>query len=581
MTDIPLGEPGLGLDGAPARAHDQTPRTRRAFSYQDYAAYALLLKSIDGDPYTELWIELHDDILATRKDGRYDLYQVKTRESSDEPWVIGDKTIHEVITRFCAMEAVHGDKVASYFIYSNLRPYIPMPTAAVIRKARSFHALQYELMSKEFSLLPAEYLNALHKLINVTGANSDVLIRVLSKLRFIVGPSLDSFRDDSLMALCTARPKLVNWTITDVQNLELELLHRIEAAGSAKVPPLLLHTSPVSAGGLPYAEIHWRRVSVLTIKRKVMNRIRRRKILRSLVALGGMAVFMVFGGVLFRPLLQVSALQHALDTIQNSQSGVLPSEFNESIAIVRAAREPLRHINFNGANMQCQDLSGLDMLRASGQYMHATGATFDNSILAGALFNQSELNGSKFRHARMDDVFFQKSNMLAANLFAAEARNANFSEATLNGAIFSHGVFTGTDFSGANLELAEMRSADFSNAKLKDAVLTDANVSGSDFTGAKYLTQEMLSSACITDDKPPVVDKSLTPTTRPCYTTPQEQEERKIKRFATFVVGQVGIIQGYCKDFEQKFRPANSKLHPQSNEQIWYDGDELGDAFLH
>lgn len=574
MPNIPLGEPGLGPGGAPARAYDQTPRIRRAFSYQDYAAYSLLLKSIDGDPYIELWIEHHDDILATRKDGRYDLYQVKTRESG-EPWMIGDKPIHDAIAKFCEIQLNHGDKVYEYYIYSNLRPYVPAPSATTERKARSFHALQHELSVKDPSALLPEYAETLQIIKKATGANQNILLSVLSKLRFVVGPPLDSFRADWPATLCTARPKLKRWPITEVLDLQNELLRRVEAAGSAGVPPLLLHTSPVSTGGLPSAEISWRRLSSSSIRRKVSQRMLKRKALGSVVSVGKVAVCMVLGGVLFRPLLQVTPLQHALNVIQYSRNGLRPAEFNESVAIVRAARRPLEHLNLDGANIECADLSSLEMLRTSGQSMHATGATFDKSILAGAVLNYSELNGAKFRHVRMDHVFFQKSNMLVANLFAAEARNANFSEATLTGANLSNGVFTGTDFSGANLGSVEMHNADFRETELKGAVLTDANVSGVDFTGAKHLTQEMLSSACISDTKPPIVDKLLKPTTKRCYATHQEQEDRQVKRFAMLAIGQMAVSQGYCKEFQHKFRPADSKLNPQDNDRIWYGGDEL------
>ena len=580
MANVPLGEPGLGPGGAPTKAYDQTPHVRRAFSYQDYAAYALLLRSIDGDPYTELWIEHHDDILATRKDGRYDLYQVKTRESN-EPWMIGDAPIYDAIATFCEIEANHGEKIARYHIYSNIRPYIPALTAAIERKARSFHGLQHELSLNDPNQLPPEYAEKLLVIKKRTGANQDILLNILSKLSFVVGPALDSFRADLPTALCVARPKLKRWPITDVLDLQNELLRRVVAASSAEVPPLLLHTSPISAGGLPSAEISWRRVTTLSIRRKVLRRMLQRRAFRLVFAAGKIAIFMVLGGILFRPLLQVSPLQHALNVIQHSRDGVLPAEFNESVAIVRAAHKPLEHLNLDGANIECLDLSNLNMLRASGQSMHATGAIFDKSILAGAVLNYSELNGANFRNARMDQVFFQKSNMLVANLSAAEARNANFAEVTLTGANLSDGVFTGTDFSGAKLESVEMRNADFRQTELKDMVLTDANVSGADFTGAKHLTQEMLSNACISDAKPPIVDKSLKPTSKRCYATRKEQELREIRRFVLLTAAQMAVSQGYCKEFQHKFRPADSKLHPQGNDKIWYDVGEPQDVSPH
>ena len=577
MGNIPLGEPGLGPGGAPARTYDQTPRTRRRLSYQDYAAYALLLKSIDGDPHTELWIEHHDDILAMRKDGRYDLYQVKTRDS-DEPWMIGDKPAHDAIAKFCTTQANHGDKIAGYYIYSNLRPYVPALTTALERRARSFHVLQHELSLKPPADLLPEYAAAFNILQKATGAKEDILLIVLSKLHFISGPSINAF-DDWPGALCVTRPKLKRWPVAAVLNLQNELLRRVVAAATAEVPPLLLHTSPISAGGLPAAEISWRRVTTLSIKRKISLKMIQRKMVRSTLAILSVGFCMGVGGIVFRPLLQVTPLQHAMNVIQRSGSGVLPADFDESVAIIRAAHKPLQHLNLGGANIECRDLSGLSMVRASGESMHATGTTFDKSVIAGAILNQSELNGAKFRYARMDQVFLKESNMLAANLFAAEARNSTFTGATLNGANLSHGLFTGADFSGVNLESAEMVNADFSKSDLSGAILKDANVSGVNFKGARNLTQAMLSSACTNDGKRPVVDEPLKPTSRPCYTTSKEREERQVKRFAILAVSQLAVSQGYCKEFQHKFRPADSTLHPEGNESMWYGDDELGQEF--
>ncbi|WP_157654766.1 dsDNA nuclease domain-containing protein [Burkholderia ubonensis] len=578
MENVPLGEPGLGSNGAPARAHDQTPRTRRAFSYQDYVAYTLLMRSIDGSPHTEVWVEHHEDILAIRKDGRYDLYQVKTRESSDEPWLVSDKAILESIKKFCLIELSHGESVEKYYIYSNLRPYIPSPEAGEERRARSLHVLQHEIGLKEKEQWSIECAERIRKLIGELGVKEGVLLNVLKKIGFVVGPPLTLFQDDPTTVLCSARPGLVKWPVRNALDLQDELLRLVEAAGSARVPALFLHTSPVSAGGLPSAEISWRRIETETMRRKVSARMRQRKVGRVAAFIAGIIVCMAIGGIVFRPIFQVSALQHALNVVQNSGDGVLPAEFNESVAIIRASGKPLRHLDLDGANIECRDLSSLDMLRTTGQGMHATGVIFDNSLLGGGIFSNSELNGSKFRHARMDNSYFIKSNMLVSNLFAVEARNANFSEANLDGATLSHGAFSGANFVGTNLSSAEINGADFSKVNLKNAVLKDANVSGADFTGATNLTQEMLASACVIDGKVPVVDSPLKPTTKPCYTTHEGKKEREIKRFAMLFVGQMAVSEGYCRNSQLKFRAADSKLHPEGNETIWYGADELTDV---
>ena len=581
MTAVPLGEPDLGPGGSPNRSFDRAPHVRRAFSYQDYAAYALLLRSIDGFPHRELWVEHHEDILAIRSDGRYDLFQVKTSDSSPEPWMIGDKPIHDAIARFCAHEAIHRDEIVSYFLYSNVRPYVPANTATVERRARSFSILQHELSQNGVNQLTPEIAASLAIVQKAVSVSQDTLLEVIRKLRFMVGPSIDTISDNWPSALCVARPALKRWPIHEVVDLQNMLIHRIRSAGSAGAPPLLLHTSPVSAGGLSTAEVMWRRIDVGAMRRKVSRRMSRRKWSRVLLSVGKIAIWMVVGGIALRPILQVSPLQQAVNVIQHSRNGVLPADFNESVAIVRAAHKPLEHLDLEGANVQCLDLSGLNMLQASGQFMHATGTNFDNSILGGAIFGNSELNGAKFRHTHMDAISFEHSNMLVADLVGAEARNAHFDGASLTGANLSHGAFSGTDFSGADLQSTEMVDTDMSKTDLKGSVLTDANVSGVDFTGAKHLTQAMLSSACIVGTKAPVVDAPLKPPSKACYNTPQEREERQTKRLLTLAMGQLAVSQGYCKNFQHQFRPSDSKLYPNENEGMWFGPEEIGDGTSH
>lgn len=578
MLNIPLSEPGVARSGKPLKSFDQAPRARRGFSYQDYAAFMFLLRSMRDGRYLELWLEHHEDILAVRSDGRYDLYQVKTREVGDSLWVVNDAPIEKALTRFCLLEEEHGDVIAGFYIYSNVGPYVPAETALAAKRAQSIPVLAFELEEQGLPLQVPESTKAFAALLVACGTTEHILLRVLGKLKFVHGPAIDTFRSDWPTSLCLTEPRLERWSIKEVRDLESDLIRIIEAAGTANVPPLLLHTSIIQASALPEAEILWRKITVNSIKITIENWIRRRERNRRLAAVGMASMVTLIGGWLLRPIFQESPLQHALNIIQTPGGGVLPAEFRESVAILRAARTPLHELNLNGANLACQDLSGMSMVRTRGESMHATGVEFDDSVLAGATFNNSELNGAKFRHARMDHAMFENSNMLGANFYGAEVRNARMSGATLNGANLSRGVFSGGHFRNVNFQLAEMEGADFSNSDFKDAHLSEANISGADFTGAKNLTQEMLASACTIAAKPPLLDKPLQPPITNCGTTVKEKEERTVRRFAMLFIGQIAVAQGYCRDTELKVRLSDSKLHPESNEQIFIPDSELEDA---
>lgn len=200
------------------------------------------------------------------------------------------------------------------------------------------------------------------------------------------------------------------------------------------------------------------------------------------------------GGLLLRPVFQESPAQHAPNIVQGGAGAVQPVEFRESVAIIRAAHRPLDGVAWDYADLVCQDMSSLRMVRATGQGIRGTGANFDRSNLPSAWFKRGELNASRFQFARMDDINLEEANMEGSNLYGAEARNSNLVGATLDAANLAHGDFSGANFSNAHFMLADLRATDFHGANFANAVLQDADISGANFKGARHITQAMLDS---------------------------------------------------------------------------------------
>ncbi|WP_408733117.1 hypothetical protein, partial [Burkholderia ubonensis] len=82
---------------------------------------------------------------------------------------MSDKAILESIKKFCLIELSHGESVEKYYIYSNLRPYIPSPEAGEERRARSLHVLQHEIGLKEKEQWSIECAERIRKLIGELG----------------------------------------------------------------------------------------------------------------------------------------------------------------------------------------------------------------------------------------------------------------------------------------------------------------------------------------------------------------------------------------------------------------------------
>lgn len=572
QDQVPLGMPQHDPSGAPALHYDQAPWTRRGFSYQDYAAFSLALRSLKDEGYTELWQEHHEDVLAVRRDRLYDLYQVKTRVQADSPWRLSDEEIRKCLRRFCALEARDGVKINRYVVYSNVKSYLPAPSAGAVSRAQSPVVIKHELMNAASAALPAESRAVLDDLAAKFAVHVGVLETVLQKLDFVTGPGIDAFKEIAPFSLCDADPRLQNWPLNAVRRLQEELVQRINKAGSlGAVTPLDLHTSLSGPTGVSDVEVWSRKISVNDIKEQVDRWIRRRRLGKFAVVGGFGALATIVCAVLLRPVFQETPAQHALNIVQGSAGLVQPAEFRESIAIIRAAKLRLDGVSWTHADLVCQDLSGLRMARATGEGVKGTGANFDRAFLSSSWFKRGELNGSRFQFARMDDVNLEGANMVAANLYGAEARNAKMAGVTLDAANVSFGDFTGTDLSGAHLSLADLRETDFQRAEFTNAIFEEADISGANFKGAKRLTQKMLDSACQSSSRSAIVDSPLKPPSRRCFGNAKEKEERMVKRLVILFTAQVAVIQGVCKDGTRLLRQPDSTLHPEDNTKVFLD----------
>lgn len=572
QEQLPLGMPQHDPSGAPALHYDQAPKTRRGFSYQDYAAFSLALRSLKDEGYTELWQEHHEDVLGVRRDGLYDLFQVKTRDQADSPWKLSDEELRKCLRRFCTLEAQDGARIKRYVVYSNVKPYLPAPSAGALSRAQSPAVIKYELMNATSAALPAESRAVVNDLAVKFAVPVVRLETVLQKLDFVVGPGIDAFQEIAPFSLCNADSRLQNWPLNTVRRLQEDLVLRINKAGAlGAVTPLDLHTSMSGPAGVSDVEVWSRRLSVADIQKQVDRWISRRRWGKFAVVGGFGTLATIFCALLLRPVFQETPAQHALNVVQGSAGLVRPAEFRESVAIIRAAKLRLDGVSLSHADLVCQDMSGLGMARAIAQGVKGTGANFDRAFLSSSWFKQGELNGSRFQFARMDGINLEGANMLAANLYGAEARNANMAEVTLDAANLSHGDFTGTNLSRARLYLADLRESNFQHADFANATLVDADISGANFKGAKHLTQEMLDSSCQSSMRNAIVDSPLKPPSRRCYGNEKEKEERMVKRLLILFTGQVSVIQAVCKDGTRLFRQADSKLHPEENTKVFLD----------
>src|SRR5690606_5550904 len=69
-----------------------------------------------------IWFEHLEDILLEKNNGKFNFYQVKTRESTLGKWKMSDEDLVKSIKRFCKFEHEYGGLSDGFFFVSNC-PY--------------------------------------------------------------------------------------------------------------------------------------------------------------------------------------------------------------------------------------------------------------------------------------------------------------------------------------------------------------------------------------------------------------------------------------------------------------------------
>lgn len=556
--EIPLYQNQYGLP------KDRAAEIRRAYQYQDSVGAQLLILAVKNNCYTEVWFEHYEDIIALKADGYIDVYQVKTK-ISDSKWKSNDAEIIKTISRFCELEKLYGQVIQKYFFHSNNDVYIPQSTSTIPEEI-----VKSPLKIKELfacSEMDEKLTHLLNKWVGKIDQPYDILVNVLAKIEFIKGKSLTGFQYEITADLATL-PKIRDLSHDKIKNISDDLLIIINKANSLDTTSTNSYLSIIDTNGLSKNQNLSKRVKVCEIKKLInaeSNKIRNRKIIRILSVATVIIILFIIAFLNLKP---ESLLERSVRIINSSRSRTTPPEFDEAISAIRSNDLSLEGIDLSGANIQCKDMSKLNLRRSVLTNLMGTGVNFDNAKLYLSQFNQSELNASSFNNTIMDGANFQDANMLGSSLKKAIARNSNFSKTTLNGANLSDADFYHSNFSSADLSQSELISANLQHSILTNANLTDANITNTDLRDSIGLKQNMLDKACFSPKQPPLISPPLTLPKQSCYKTEAERDDRYILQYALKVTGMMAVINGFCDKGKVIDRPSDVSGRPDLNIEI-------------
>lgn len=195
----PLGLPGQNA-GLPTVPLDRGDDTQERFRYQWAMGVSLIAEGFGAAPIQALWCEYHEDFLVELHNGAFIAIQVKTIDSENALWRLGDDPLNLSIHRFCDLEAVHGSRIDGYEFCSNAEPYVPGMSAK--KDATTTKSPIRLIESCRQASNPTELVEsskaAFEKLRSKIGCPANILLAVLQKLRFRRGPSLRDY--DAVLA---------------------------------------------------------------------------------------------------------------------------------------------------------------------------------------------------------------------------------------------------------------------------------------------------------------------------------------------------------------------------------------------
>lgn len=178
---------------------DPGDETARRFRYQwTWAAIACCQLLDPLELCDEIFCEHHEDILVKLSDGRFRGVQVKTRDSTQDAWRIGDEGVDKSLARFCHLEQQFPGQFESFRFLTNHSLF-----SGANGKDLQFVLKQCRDCS-DFANLPATAARLARKLASETGCPDSAILAALRK----------TTADDSLPKLADVNTRLVS-TLTE------------------------------------------------------------------------------------------------------------------------------------------------------------------------------------------------------------------------------------------------------------------------------------------------------------------------------------------------------------------------------
>ena len=212
----------------------------RKFRYQHaYGVVLAVLMLNQTRPYSAIWCEQHEDLLAERTDGLFEAFQVKTRKPDIGLWKLTDDAFFKSVKRFVDLELEFPGKVTKFYFVSNA-------DYSNSDALRSVHLSPIKLLkavheAESRNDLEGSALKGFEALRVATDRDGDVLFSVLRHLELVPGPTERAFEDEICQSHLPNLPQCEGLSARSLKKVLNSLIGLMERAASLQSDDPLRH----------------------------------------------------------------------------------------------------------------------------------------------------------------------------------------------------------------------------------------------------------------------------------------------------------------------------------------------------
>lgn len=207
---------------------------QRRFRYQHAYGVILLAGAASGNNcYTAIWCEHHDDFIAKKANGKFDSFQVKTREAGQPPWKMNNEPLLNSLKKFLEQDKKFPNQIESFHFVSNHTYY---KTESESQLAKSPVKLKQALENAtDASQIDEPFASLLKGLAENLGYSIGEVFSVLQRIRLVKGPSLNDFEDAVAHTHIPTIASCASLSPSQLDALRDELIHRFFIASSLQI----------------------------------------------------------------------------------------------------------------------------------------------------------------------------------------------------------------------------------------------------------------------------------------------------------------------------------------------------------